>query len=123
MSAETTTAELLLATRDFLREEILPGLDGRNAYLARVALNALGIAVREAEQGARTAGEEHARLCRLLGREGEIETLRRELCARIRQGEYDADDNALMAHLWTTLRARLAIDNPGYASLDGARGA
>ena len=121
MGAETTAAELLHATRDFLREEILPGLEGRKAYLARVALNALGIAMREAEQGARSAGEEHARLCRLLGREGDLEALRRELCARIRQGEYDADDSALMAHLGTTVRARLAIDNPAYASLDSAR--
>jgi hypothetical protein len=117
----TSATELLQATQEFLRDELLPGLTGRGGYLARVALNALAIAAREAEQGARAVAAEHARLRVLLGREGELEALRRELCARIRRGEYEADDSALMAHLWATTRARLAIDNPGFASLESAR--
>jgi hypothetical protein len=120
MSGETSATELLEATSEFLRAELLPGLGGRSGYLARVALNALAIAAREAAQGEHARHEELARLHALLGREGDRDTLQRELCARIRHGEYGCDDAALMAHLWATARARLAIDNPAYVPLSDA---
>src|SRR5262249_20640403 len=42
-----TTSELLLSVRDFLRTDALLSLKDRNAFLARVAANALDIVERE----------------------------------------------------------------------------
>jgi hypothetical protein len=46
MSA-TSGEEMLEAVRDFLREELLPGLDGFQAYTTRVAANSLAIVARQ----------------------------------------------------------------------------
>ena len=45
----TTAAELLTAVRAFLREEVLPQLEGFTAYNTRVAANSLAIVARELE--------------------------------------------------------------------------
>lgn len=121
MQAETTATELIEASAEFLRGEVLPHLAGRAAYLGHVALAALAIAARELAEAERQHGAEAERLRGLLRRHGTREQLRQELCTRIRHGEHGLEDAALMAHLWTTARERLAIDNPGYRALgDGA---
>ena len=49
--------ELIEAVRAFLREEAAPHLEGQRGYLARVAANALAIALRELRDGGQRAGE------------------------------------------------------------------
>ena len=56
----TESVELLAAVRQFLREEVLPELDGFKAYTTRVAANALGIVARELEMGAGLAELDNA---------------------------------------------------------------
>ena len=65
MSA-TPGVELLEAVRQFLRQEVLPELDGFKAYTTRVAANARGIVVREMQMGAGLA-ELDAQIATTLG--------------------------------------------------------
>lgn len=109
--------ELLEAVRDFLEQKALPELRGRNAFHARVAVNALDILRRELEHGAAAAAAERQRLHELLaGPEGTVEELDRELCRRIRAGEVTLATPGLAEHLWQTTLDRLAIDQPKYAT-------
>lgn len=109
--------ELLEAVRDFLEQKALPELRGRNAFHARVAVNALDILRREIEQGAAASEAERQRLQDLLaGPEGTVEELDRELCRRIRAGEVTLATPGLAEHLWQTTLDRLAIDQPKYAT-------
>jgi len=117
MQAESTAQELVEASAEFLQAEVLPRLGGDASYLGRVALNALGIAARELALGERMRAAQAERLRGLLRRHGTLEQLQRELCTRLRGGEFGLDDAALMSHLWMTTRERLAIDQPNYRSL------
>jgi hypothetical protein len=112
---DPSAAELVRAVREFLEEQAMPRLEGRTAFHARVAANALAIVERELTLGPAAAAAEHARLGALLGAEGTREALGRELCRRIRAGEIDDADPRLRAHLWETTLARVAIDQPHYA--------
>lgn len=109
--------ELLEAVRDFLEQKALPELRGRNAFHARVAVNALDILRRELEHGAAATEAERQRLQELLAEpEGTVEELDRELCRRIRAGEVTLATPGLAEHLWQTTLDRLAIDQPRYAT-------
>jgi hypothetical protein len=109
--------ELLQAVALFLRERVLPATEGALAYQVRVAANALGIAQREAEQGAAAQAREAAGLRALLGVDAptELETANRLLCERIADGTMDLATPGLLAHLQATTAAKLAIDQPGYS--------
>lgn len=111
-----TIRELLAAVREFLHSEAMPALTGRRAFHARVAANALGIVERELEY---TVPQEEAALARLrglLGRSGSFEELQGELCRRIRAGEMGFETPGLLEHLRATTLAKLAVDQPHYAS-------
>ena len=114
--------ELVRAVREFVEEQAMPRLEGRTAFHARVAANALAIVERQLELGPAAEAAERERLLALLddgegdgGGEGNLETLTRELCRRIRAGELGADDDALVAHLRTTTLDKLAVDQPRYS--------
>ncbi len=110
-----TTAELVTAVREFLEEHAMPNLEGRNAFHARVAANALAIVARQLELGpAADAGEED-RLRALLGTSGSLDEMNRELCRRIRSGDLAVDDSGLIAHLRTTTLDKVAVDQPKYS--------
>lgn len=115
MQDPPSAAELAAAVRDFLKEEASPALQGRLAFMMRVAVNALGVVERELRLGPAAEAQEHAGLVALLGRDGELEELNRELCRLIRDGQLDERDSALMAHLRATTLAKLAIDQPTYS--------
>jgi hypothetical protein len=114
MREEPRATELLDAVAAFLRDEVLPALDGRLAFHARVAANVLDIVRRELATGDAAAADERARLAALLGREGDAATLNAELCRGLREGAFAPDDPALLAHLWATTLATVAIDQPQY---------
>ena len=112
-----TAAELLAAIADFLREEALPALDKaepRLGFQMRVAANSLAILEREARLGPAADLREHERLVKLLGRDGSLDELNRELARQIRTGQRDERDAALMAHLEATIADKIAIANPKW---------
>ena len=111
-----TTRELLAAVGAFLRRDAMPALTGRRAFHARVAANALEIVERELEHAESQHVAALARLRALLGGSGSLEELEVELCRRIRAGEVGLDTPGLLEHLRATSLAKLAVDQPHYAS-------
>ena len=112
-----TASELLSAIADFLREEATPALDRsdpRLGFQMRVAANSLAILEREARLGPAADAREHERLAKLLGHDGTLDDLNRELARQLRAGERDERDSTLMAHLEATIADKIAIANPKW---------
>jgi hypothetical protein len=95
----------------------MPELKGHTAFHARVAANALGIVSRELSLGQKSLSEEQERLSELLGIEGSLDELNRELCRRIRQGTIGLETPGLGEHLTRSTRDKVAIDQPSYSGL------
>ena len=117
MMDQPSVLELVTAVRDFLEQRAMPELKGHTAFHARVAANALSIVARELERGGQAADAEHARLTKLLGHEGTLMALNRELCAQIRSGTIGLDTPGFADHLALTTRDKVAIDQPNYGGL------
>lgn len=117
MQDRPTASELLAAIVELLREEATPALDRtepRLGFQMRVAANALAILEREGRLGPGADARELARLETLLGRDGSLVELNRELARQLRAGERDESDAALMAHLEATIADKIAIANPKW---------
>ncbi len=117
MMDQPSMLELVAAVRDFIERRAMPELKGHTAFHARVAANALAIVARELEQGGAANEDERARLAALLGRDGTLLELNRELCARLRDGRIGLDAPGLGEHLALTTRDKVAIDQPNYDGL------
>ncbi|HXC55173.1 MAG TPA: DUF6285 domain-containing protein [Rhizomicrobium sp.] len=117
MMDQPSMHELVVAVRDFLEQRAMPELKGHTAFHARVAANALGIVARELELGAASGDAERARLAALLGRDGALPQLNRELCAQIRSGRIGLETPGLAEHLTATTRDKVGIDQPNYGGL------
>ena len=109
--------ELVDAVRAFLEQRAMPELKGHTAFHARVAANALGIVSRELRLGPASGAEERARLQALLGIDGSLDDLNRELCRRLREGAIGLDTAGLAEHLEKTTRDKIQIDQPNYSGL------
>lgn len=96
-------------------DSVRPGLPPRDAFLARVAANALGVVRRELMTGQAAELAAQARLAELLGREGAVAELNAEVCARLRDGTMDRDTPGLLAALRANITEQIAIDQPSYA--------
>jgi len=120
MMDQPSIRELVTAVRDFLETKAMPELKGHTAFHARVAANALGIVARQLEFYGHASEEETTRLAALLGHDGALEDLNRELCARIRDGKFTLQTPGLAAHLEATTRDKVAIDQPNYSGLKQA---
>jgi hypothetical protein len=107
--------ELVAAVREFLERDAMPRLEGRAAFHARVAANALAIVERQLALAPEAEAAERARLRELLGRDGGLAELNRELCARIRAGTLGLETPGLARHLRETTLAKLAVDQPKYS--------
>jgi Domain of unknown function (DUF6285) len=118
MSA-TQGVELLDAVRQFLRQEVLPALDGFKAYNTRVAANALGIVAREMQMGAGLA-ELDAQIAASLGLDAKAGAIAQQIARALRDGTLAADERVLSYLKQRTLLA-IAIDNPKYSGLQQAR--
>jgi hypothetical protein len=118
MSA-TQGVELLEAVRQFLRQEVLPELDGFKAYQTRVAANALGIVAREMQMGAGLA-ELDAQIAASLGLDAQAGAVTQQIALSLRDGRLVADERVLSYLKQRTLLA-IAIDNPKYSGLQQAR--
>ena len=116
MQDEPAPEELIKAVADFLRSDIAPAISGHNAFKLRVSINALELVTRQLTLQSRSDAAEAARLSRLLGMQGSLTELNRTLADRIAKGELDLQTPGLADHLWQTTMAKLAVDQPNYAS-------
>jgi len=116
MQDEPTPEELIKAVADFLRNDIAPEISGHNAFKLRVAINALDLVTRQLALEEASDAAETARLSQLLGMQGALGELNRVLAERIAKGELDLQTPGLSEHLWQTTLAKLAVDQPNYAS-------
>lgn len=121
MMDQPSMLELVRAVHNFLETKAMPELKGHTAFHARVAANALGIVVRELEQGPKATHTEKTQLVALLGHDGWLEELNRELCRKIREGAIDIESEALRQHLELTTLDKVAIDQPNYSGLKIAK--
>jgi hypothetical protein len=109
-----TAEELVVAVREFLTHDVMPATDGRVRFHARVATNVLGMVERELSLGAALKDAERTRAVALLGHDGELEDLERELAAGIRMGAFDDRLDEVRSHVRATVREKLLIANPRY---------
>jgi Domain of unknown function (DUF6285) len=117
MMDQPSAVELVKAVQAFLETRAIPELKGHTAFHARVAANALAIVARELEQGPRAAESELIRLRTMLGMDGDLEALNRELCRRIRDGAADISAPAMAEHLRLSTVDKVRIDQPNYSGL------
>jgi len=116
MHEQPSAPELIQAVADFLRDDALPKLDGLTAFHARVAVNVLEIVKRELEMGPRADAAELAGLRALLGRDGSLDALNQDLCARIAANEMSLESPGLLQHLLRVALGKLSVDQPGYST-------
>jgi len=116
MQDEPRPDELIKAVADFLRDQIAPQISGHAAFKLRVGINALDLVTRQLTLAQTSDAEEHTGLKALLGRDGTLVDLNRELSERIASGAIDLATPGLKDHLWRTTLAKLAVDQPSYAS-------
>jgi hypothetical protein len=116
------TAELLESVRNFLSQDLGRSLEGRNAFLARVAANSVDTVLRELSLGDDAAAHERGHLAVLLGMDGELPDQRRKLCEAIRAGGIDLGAPGLHQYLRDSVLAQVMIDQPGYPGAIEAAG-
>ena len=109
--------ELVDAVRNFIETRAMPELEGHTAFHARVAANALAIVIRQLDFAGTSGAQELERLKTLLGIDETLDELNRELCRRIRSGEFTLATPGLGHHLEQTTRDKVDIDQPNYSGL------
>lgn len=109
-----TIAELVEAVREYLSEQVAPNVDGQLAFHARVAANALTTVERTLAEGGDMDAREADRLAELLGARSDLESMNRDLAARIRGGEMQTQRAAVLDHLRQTCSDKLTLFNPRY---------
>ena len=117
-----SAAELLEAVREFLERDVATATEGRTAFHARVAVNALAIVERELVLGPSVDAPVITRLARLLDRSGTPTELVVDLAARIRDGSLDDRRDEMGGQVGDEVvdtvrdlvRAKLAVANPRY---------
>ncbi len=99
---EPSSAELLEAVTDWIAREVKPKAEGRDRFMAAVALNALGMLTRDAASPANVHDK--------------------ALCDDILAGRKTLATPGLLAKLRRDSLAKLAVDQPKYSALAKARG-
>ncbi len=117
MITHPTAPELIDSVIRFIEEHAAPNLKDRDAFLARVAVNALAAVKREIEQGPAAEDAATERLRALLGRDGDFAALNAALCDGIQGGTIDPLDPAVLAHMKASIIDQVRIDQPQYAGL------
>lgn len=109
----TDAGELLAATRDFLREEVLPELEGFKAYSTRVAANNLAIVARELAQGHELRAIDESIAARY-GLDASAGPVAAQLARALRDGTVEPDAELVQFLQRRALKA-IEIDNPRYS--------
>jgi hypothetical protein len=121
MSSPSSIEGLLGAVGTFLRNDLVPSMQGPTAFNLKVCINAIDLVIRELQFRTKNEAAEHARLSALLHAQGTLGELRETLCQRIAAGELDESSPDLREHLWSTVLGQLAIDQPRYCAYRGKR--
>ncbi|WP_420133784.1 DUF6285 domain-containing protein [Rhodopseudomonas sp.] len=116
MQDEPRPDELIKAVADFLRDHIAPQISGHAAFKLRVGINALDLVTRQLTLAGDSDAAELLRLKKLLDADGSLRELNGLLSERIASGAMDLSTPGLQDHLWQTTLAKLAVDQPNYAS-------
>jgi hypothetical protein len=103
-----SAAQLAEAVEGFLREELMPTLDGRMQFQTLVTANVMAILVRELTDGAQAAAG-HAQALAALGFADD-----HTLVAAIRNGDVDDRIGELLTALRPSVEANLKIANPQH---------
>ncbi|MEO7429892.1 MAG: DUF6285 domain-containing protein, partial [Acidimicrobiales bacterium] len=107
-----TAGELVEAVREWIDRDVRGATDGRVAFHARVAVNALAMVERELVIGAAHRDAHRDRLADLGCADD------RELAERIRQGSFDDQAEAVRAVVAASVRAKLEVANPRWLESD-----
>ncbi|MFZ4121861.1 MAG: DUF6285 domain-containing protein [Caulobacterales bacterium] len=119
MYENPSTEAMLGAVSTFLRGTCLPALEGRDAFLARVAANVVDIARRELLLGPEALKTEHVLLSDLVGeRDASLDQLRLSMAVGLRSGAFDVSTPGLLAAFERIAADRVRIEQPTYASLN-----
>ncbi len=118
-------ADLMTTAREALLRDVMPALSGERRYAALMIANGMAIAAREHRLGTDAARNEGARLRNLLAdlqrsameSDGDppttdVPALRKVVCTAIRDGRFDAREQAVGAALMHTAADWVAISNP-----------
>jgi aminoglycoside phosphotransferase (APT) family kinase protein len=103
-----TAVELVEAVREWVDGDVRQGTDGRLAFHARVAVNALRMVERELAMGPEPEVAHRARLEGL----GCVDDA--DLAARIRDGELDDRAEEVRAVVGRSVAVKVAVANPGW---------
>ena len=106
--------ELLNAVREHLINNLAPTLKGQPAFHLRVATNVLATIERTMENGEEMDQAEVERLKALLGTDGDVVELNRQLVEKIKSGEMDDQKEKVLDHLRQTTVDKLNLANPKY---------
>ena len=120
MQDEPRPDEILTAVSAFLKGAATRESGPHIAFQLRVCANAAEICQRQLTLGPPAEAAELARLKALLGVDGDLPALNRELARRIRDGKIDLTTPGLVEHLWPTTMAKLAVDQPNYSGYRAA---
>lgn len=103
-----TAAQLVEAVREFLESDVLSHTDGRIRFHTRVAINVLGMVLRELEVGPSLEAAHAKRLGRLgFANDG-------ELARAIREGAVDDRLNEVREAVRESVADKLAVSHPDY---------
>jgi hypothetical protein len=100
--------QLAEAVEEFLRNEVMPALEGRLHFQALVAANVMAVLRRELTDGSALAAA-HAERLAALGFDDDA-----ALIAAIRSGEVDERFGEIVAVLRPSVEAAVAIANPKH---------
>lgn len=103
-----TAAELVESVREWIERDVMPAVEGRLQFHARVAVNSLDIVLREFDLGPAQRERHDERLARL-GHPDDA-----SLAAAIRRGAHDADLAAVLAELRGAVEDKVRVANPRY---------
>ncbi len=120
MQDEPRPDEILRTVANFLKGPATRESGPHIAFQLRVSANAVEICQRHLTLTPTSDAEELARLRALLQADGDLMTLNRELCRRIRAREMTLETPGLVDHLWATTFAKLAVDQPNYSGYRAA---
>jgi hypothetical protein len=103
-----SAAQLAEAVEGFLRDELMPTLEGRAQFQTLVAANVMAILVRELTDGPQAAAD-HAEALASIGIVDD-----EALVAAIRDGEMDGRIGELLSALRPSVEANVRIANPKH---------
>lgn len=103
-----TAAELVESVREWIERDVMPAVEGRLQFHARVAVNSLDIVLREFDLGPDQAHRHAERLARLGYPDDEA------LATAIREGRHDHDLSAVIAELRGAVEDKVRVANPRH---------